>query len=682
VCAAHGLAAGPDGRCVVCRRSSAPAQPIGVSEAAQRRPGLGSRVLNAVLIALALAGVAALAGLWLLPELSEPAPASIASAPRGLDPRPSRGERELAAEQNEAGARAAQAKDAERREGERRRAEQQREAEERERLLAQAAAERDAQRKVHYSLNPWGHLMLGTSETVGDAPDLFSTVDRKNKIYAKRPAAPQSALDVGFGSPPAIEATRGPAPARPTLNLHELADRKVLELYGPPGVVVSENLDILQFRGHTGPYLDPAPGAASLNILKVARFELHIELKRAIQQARAEQLRVTTDVTYEEDGKPRHIKIDVVPVQDPGTKTRCLLVLFHRMPSPKEVPALALEHGEGDETLLPLVQRRQELERELALTREVLQSTIEERESTLEELKSANEELQSSNEELQSTNEELETSKEEMQSTNEELTTVNDELHDRMAELSQTNDDLHNVLTGVDNAVVIVGMDLRIRRYTSAAERLFNLVPGDIGRSIGFLDAFLGMGALEPKVSTVIHSLSTLEEEVLAANQHWYALKIISYKSLDHAIRGALVTLVDIDVRKRAVDMTRDVGAYAARFLDVISHPLLILDRKLRVVWTNDAFLTTFQLSAEETSGSNLASLGARQLADPGLRERLEGVFASASVLRGYELRLRLPEGGERSVRVGASLIPASTEAPLALLSIEPAGAGDLRGAP
>jgi two-component system, chemotaxis family, CheB/CheR fusion protein len=76
-----------------------------------------------------------------------------------------------------------------------------------------------------------------------------------------------------------------------------------------------------------------------------------------------------------------------------------------------------------------------------------------------------------------------------------------------MTELSETNDDLHNVLAGVDTAVVIVGMDLRIRRYTSAAEKLLNLIPGDIGRSIGYLDAFLGTVALESKVSTVIHSL-------------------------------------------------------------------------------------------------------------------------------------------------------------------------------
>ena len=115
-----------------------------------------------------------------------------------------------------------------------------------------------------------------------------------------------------------------------------------------------------------------------------------------------------------------------------------------------------------------------------------------------------------------------------MQSTNEELTTVNDELQNRMTELSQTNDDLHNVLAGVDNAVVIVGMDLRIRRYTGAAEKLFNLVPGDVGRTVGFLDPFLGASAT--RAEGVHRHPDSLDARGGArrGNHRWYALKISS----------------------------------------------------------------------------------------------------------------------------------------------------------
>ena len=357
-----------------------------------------------------------------------------------------------------------------------------------------------------------------------------------------------------------------------------------------------------------------------------------------------------------------------MPLQDPETKARCLLVLFHRLPTPKEVPSCRCRRQ--DRRARPCSRSRsgiQELERELAVTKEYLQTTIEEQESTNEELKSANEELQSSNEELQSTNEELETSKEELQSTNEELTTVNDELQNRMAELSSRNDDLHNVLAGVDNAVVIVGMDLRIRRYTSAAEKLFNLVPGDVGRSIGFLDPFLGAGALETEGVRRHPEPRHVEEELLASNHRWYALRISPYKTLDHSIRGALVTLVDIDVRKRAAEMTRDVGAYADRFLAAIGHPLLIVDRKLRVVWCNDPFLSTFQLTREETVGSLLrasarGSSPIRDCASAG-----EGV-RSDSVFRDYELRVRLAGRGRARGEGRRQPVPASTDAPVALL--------------
>ena len=547
-------------------------------------------------------------------------------------------------------------------------------------IYLQPPAQKTVLRILHYALDPSGFLFLGASETVGDVPELFSTVDRKHKIYAKKPAPAQANLDVTFGVPRIRETPQPAAGIRPTLNLQGLADRKVLELYGPAGVIITEALEIVQFRGHTGAYLDPVPGSASLNILKVARFELHVELKRAIQEAITAQHRVTTEVTYPDGDRRIDLVLDVLPLHDPESKARCLLVLFQRRPPPTELSIASAEQGAPGQAAGAFAQRIAELEHELDLTKAYLQTMVEEKESTLEELKSANEELQSSNEELQSTNEELQTSKEEMQSTNEELTTVNDELQNRMSELSQTNDDLINVLAGVDNAVIIVGMDLRIRRYTSAAERLFNLLPADLGRAIGFLDPFLSGGALETKIAGVIHSLSTVEEEVVASNHRWYALKITPYKTMDHSIRGALVTLIDIDVRRRTAEMTRDVAAYADQFLAPIGHPLLIIDSRHRVVWCNPPFLSMFQLSRDEVVGSVFETIGERQFDLTGLRERIGSVFASTTVFRRFELRAH-SNGGTRVVEVAGSQVPASGETALALLSFEAAAVASTSGA-
>ena len=221
--------------------------------------------------------------------------------------------------------------------------------------------------------------------------------------------------------------------------------------------------------------------------------------------------------------------------------SRCFLVLFHELDARREITGAAA--GAPRRRVARGRSARQELERELAMTKEYLQSTIEEQESANEELKSANEELQSSNEELQSTNEELETSKEELQSTNEELTTVNDELQNRMGELQLTNDDLHNVLAGIDEAIVIVGMDLRIRRFTQSAEKLLNLVPSDVGRSVSQLDAFIRKHRIEELAARVIERLLPIEEKVLCADQRWYVLRVTPYRTLDHTIKGALIVL-------------------------------------------------------------------------------------------------------------------------------------------
>jgi len=398
-------------------------------------------------------------------------------------------------------------------------------------------------RIFHYSLLPGAFLLLGTSETVGESTDHFSLVDRKNKLYTRREVASIAALDFSFGVesgelPPIIQPG---AAQRASINLAGLAERKILEIYGPPGVVINEGLDVIHVRGRTGPYLEPMPGAPSFNILRLARPDLHAELRRAIQEAKTSGARARVECRFTDEGKARVVEIQVVPVVEPESKAQCFLVLFIEPEPARELPPLA--PGSAPAEANTEDQRRQELERELLVTKEYLQSTIEELESANEELKSSNEELQSSNEELQSTNEELETSKEELQSSNEELTTVNDELQDRMGELQQTNDDLHNILGVIGEAVVIVDLDGRIRRFNKLAERLLNLVAGDTGRSVSMLDSFLAGRRAEELTGRVTQRVTTIETQVLASNQVTYAMRVTPYRTLDHSIKGAVIAL-------------------------------------------------------------------------------------------------------------------------------------------
>ena len=193
----------------------------------------------------------------------------------------------------------------------------------------------------------------------------------------------------------------------------------LLQSFAPASVVTNLKGDILYVHGDTGKYLRPAPGQASLNVVEMAREGLELELRTAVAR-----------------GQPRHA--DAEP-GNTGQDQRWLSVCQPQRPAlaglrGKSEPAAGELSGRGAGGA-PQAQRGkahhrigrtgriEELERELAYTKENLQATIEEQQASNEELKSTNEEMQSTNEELQSTNEELETSKEELQSVNEELIT-------------------------------------------------------------------------------------------------------------------------------------------------------------------------------------------------------------------------------------------------------------------
>lgn len=194
------------------------------------------------------------------------------------------------------------------------------------------------------------------------------------------------------------------------------------------------------------------------------------------------------------------------------------------------------------------IARTGQMREELAATRESLQAIIEEQKATNEVLRSANEEIMPSNQELQSTNEELETAKEELQSTNEGLTTLNDELASRNAEVENVNNDLHDLLASANIPIVFVSPDLRIRRLSNVAEKLLNLIPGDVGRPITDIKMRLGVPKLDKLISEVIDSFQTKDMEVQDNNNCWWSVRIRPCKTTDQKIDGAVVAIAHIDL--------------------------------------------------------------------------------------------------------------------------------------
>src|SRR5919202_317484 len=334
----------------------------------------------------------------------------------------------------------------------------------------------------HYGLKPTGFLMLGSSETVGDFADLFTLCDKKNKIYAKRVTTTRPTIELTASpySPLTFHAQPSMVEQLPNdMELQREADRIVLAQYAPAGVVVDTNLEILLFRGQTSPYLEPAPGRASLNLLRMAKVELRRELQTAIYEAREQKLSVKREGIEVREGdatasplrdsealrrsadRIRHITINITPFQIAEAQ-ECCLVLFEDTPQRLALP-VPEAIGDGSSPSKRTTKEAAEIARlkqELATTREHLQSIIEEQQTTNQDLRAANEEILSSNEELQSTNEELETAKEEIQAANEELNTVNEELRRRTQEATQVSNDLQNLLSSINIPILMLGADL------------------------------------------------------------------------------------------------------------------------------------------------------------------------------------------------------------------------------
>ena len=153
-----------------------------------------------------------------------------------------------------------------------------------------------ALRLLHYSLAEPGFLLLGHAESVRSLRD-FVPVEGARNLYAKKPGKQQqrSALALQNAERPLSSPASGGRRTGAAASISEAsrqADRQALARFVPPGVLVNDDLTIVEFRGQTGLFLRPEPGSASLDLFRLARAELRQPLALAIERARIENHRV------------------------------------------------------------------------------------------------------------------------------------------------------------------------------------------------------------------------------------------------------------------------------------------------------------------------------------------------------------------------------------------------------
>ncbi|MEO0407029.1 MAG: chemotaxis protein CheB [Cyanobacteria bacterium P01_A01_bin.135] len=545
-------------------------------------------------------------------------------------------------------------------------------------------AQRNILSVIHYSLKSPGFLVLGSSEAAGTVPELFTSANPKQKIYLKQPSSTDwdFSLAENIASEDVLNRTPNPwsRSAQSDAGISRAAEQALLHHHNSAAVIIDGQLNILQFLGQTGAYIDPAPGQASLNLLRLSRPELQIDLRSAIHQAKETQQTVSkANVYLRRPAAPadlpetQRVNLVVLPFKPSMTAETYFVVLFEDMTSRPEAEADAPQEGSEAATYSTpeAEQVIQQLQQELETTKIHLQSIIEEQEATNQDLRAANEEILSSNEELQSTNEELQTAKEEIQATNEELSTINEELYQRNADTTRISNDFQNLLGSINIPIVMVESELRIRRFTPTAAKLFNLIPTDIGRPLNDIRHNLIIDDLEGRILDVVRNLTQITEQVQDQNGRWYDLRVRPYRTMDNRIDGAVLVMVAIDALKRSSEAQRVAQTYADAIVQTVEESLLVLNEALQVVTATRQFYHTFGLTAEASEGRSLFELGDGQWNNAELRSLLAALDQTGAAPSQITGTITL---AQRQLRIDAHRFLQPGQPPLVLVKVQAAG--------
>jgi len=468
----------------------------------------------------------------------------------------------------------------------------------------------------HRVLKPGGVLFLGGSESVGRHSELFTPFDKKWKIYTRREcggrvetvfpftASIRRPAGMGRSITPSSDEETGPG---------AVAEKLLMERYSPPCVVVNEKYEVVHVSTRIERFLVVPVGEPTRDILRMAREDLRPPLRAAIYKAFAEEKEVIfRGVKVVIDGGEMSINVQVEPFQTP-TSGKLVMVVFETaaplatIASPADGAQSSAGNEASGETLI------RQLEDQLRITYEQLQSATEQLEtsnegflSANEELISMNEEFQSANEELQSTNEQMETSKEELQAVNEELVTVNFELQGKVEELNQATSDMENLFASSEIATFFLDRRLAIKRFSPAMAAIFNLIPADIGRPFRHLTGTIDWQDLARDAETVLDKALPLEREVTAlADGRCFIMRVLPYRATAGAVEGIVVTLIDITERKRA----EEAHARLAEIVESSDDAIIAKDLNGTILTWNAGAQMMFGYRSDEAVGRPFAML-------------------------------------------------------------------------
>jgi len=416
----------------------------------------------------------------------------------------------------------------------------------------------------YFALRSNGYLFLGSSENVGEHKKLFKTLSQKWRIYERLTSKgniPQHSPLPDYSGNILKQNTEKSNEKAATDSDEQIKNALLRSL--PPSVVVDENNRAVYFHGRLDKFIRIPEGQANFDFITMLDEELRSRVRSGMYKARKSDQRVVVHPPtefFENKTTKAPFQMVINPLTGTEYVEQALTIAFEELSPGSNYEGQkkdALESTDQDKMI-------DAMEKELVATREELRNTIEELENSTEELKASHEESITTNEELQSSNEELEASTEELRSLNEELTTVNTELKETISKLSGAHDDIKNFFASTNLATIFLSQDLRIKRFTPAAERLLNIGQLDIDQPISDLSRALLQEETLTEAATVLNSLEPAEKELRAEDGRWFIRKILPYQTEDRHIDGVVITFSDITALKTAVNKLQNSGQQQA----------------------------------------------------------------------------------------------------------------------
>jgi two-component system CheB/CheR fusion protein len=466
-----------------------------------------------------------------------------------------------------------------------------------------------------FSIHQGGLLLLGTSETSGELPDHWETLDTKIKLYrSKLGGRPQRDPDIGPTDTRARDLRGRYSNIRKSLRSND--EERVLERflesltpdYIPLALVVNEQMELLHVFGDAEGFFKVPAGKLVNDVTRMARKELRIPLATGIQKAfhQGKELRFS-NIRLSEGSAARTLDLLIRPLPLKRSQEPLVAVFLgetRRAQSPEGSPAV-LSYDVSKEA----ENRIRDLEQDLQFTRENLQATVEELETSNEELQATNEELLASNEELQSTNEEL-------QSTNEELYTVNTEFQSRILELTTLHHDVDNLFSASHIGTVLLDENLEVRRFSPLSTKIFRLLESDIGRPLPHVPHLLKGVDFTALLREAQARAEATDHEVQTSDGLWFLLRLAPYMVGPQSASGLVITILDISRRKSseaalAVSEQRNLWLFESLAQGIVAQAA-------------DGRITLANPAAERILGLSLDQLMGRTSLDPAWKSMRE----------------------------------------------------------